>query len=80
MAALSTFFGQVLAVLSSYRPVQDTLDILLVALIIYELIKLARRTRSVQIFKGLFILAVVYIVVAILDMPVMKYIFDTLFA
>lgn len=80
MAALSTFFGQVIAVLSSYRPVQDTLDILLVALIIYELIKLARRTRSVQIFKGLFILAVVYIVVAILDMPVMKYIFDTLFA
>lgn len=80
MAALTTFFGQVLAVLSSYRPIQDTLDILLVALIIYELIKLARRTRSVQIFKGLFILAVVYIVVAILDMPVMKYIFDTLFA
>ena len=80
MAALTTFFQQVLAVLSSYRPIQDTLDILLVALIIYELIKLARRTRSVQIFTGLFILAVVYIVVAVLDMPVMKYIFDTLFA
>lgn len=80
MDALNTFFSQVIAVLSSYRPVQDTLDILLVALIIYELIKLIRRTRSVQIFKGLFIMAVVYIVVAVLDMPVMKYIFDTLFA
>ena len=63
MAALSSFFEQVIAVLSSYRPIQDTLDILLVTLILYELIKLIRKTRSVQIFKGLAILFVVYIVV-----------------
>ena len=80
MAALSSFFEQVIAVLSSYRPVQDTLDILLVTLIIYELIKLIRRTRSVQIFKGLAILFVVYIVVLICDMPVMKSIFETIFS
>ncbi|MBQ3431460.1 MAG: diadenylate cyclase CdaA [Clostridia bacterium] len=80
MAALSSFFEQVLAVLSSYRPVQDTLDILLVTLILYELIKLIRKTRSVQIFKGLAILFIVYIAVLICDMPVMKSIFETIFS
>ncbi|MBQ3432048.1 MAG: diadenylate cyclase CdaA [Clostridia bacterium] len=80
MAALSSFFEQVIAVLSSYRPIQDTLDILLVTLILYELIKLIRKTRSVQIFKGLAILFVVYIVVLIFDMPVMKSIFGTIFS
>ena len=80
MAVLSTFFEQVVAVLSSYRPVQDTLDILLVTLILYELIKLIRKTRSVQIVKGLAILFVVYIAVIICDMPVMKSIFETIFS
>ena len=78
MAALSTFFEQVIAVLTSYRPVQDTLDILIVTLIIYELFKLIRKTRSVQIFKGLALLFVVYLVVLILDMPVMKFIFESI--
>ncbi|MBR2590177.1 MAG: diadenylate cyclase CdaA [Clostridia bacterium] len=80
MAALSSFFEQMLAALASYRPVQDTLDILLVTLIIYEMIKLIRKTRSVQIFKGLFIMFVVYIAVLIFDMPVMKSVFETIFA
>ena len=80
MAALSSFFEQVIAVLSSYRPIQDTLDILLVTLILYELFKLIRKTRSVQIIKGLAILFVVYIVVLIFDMPVMKSIFGTIFS
>ena len=80
MAALSSFFEQVVAVLSSYRPVQDTLDILLVTLILYELIKLIRKTRSVQSVKGLAILFVVYIGVIICDMPVMKSIFETIFS
>lgn len=80
MAALSSFFEQVFAVLSSYRPVQDTLDILIVTLIIYELIKLIRKTRSVQIVKGLVILFVVYLIVLILDMPVMKSLFETIFS
>ena len=80
MAALSSFFQQVFAVLASYRPVQDTLDILLVTLIIYELIKLIRKTRSVQIFKGLFILFVVYIAVLVFDMPVMTSVFETIFS
>lgn len=78
MAALSGFFEQVIAVLSSYRPVQDTLDILIVTLIIYELFKLIRKTRSVQIIKGLALLFVVYLVVLILDMPVMKFIFESI--
>ena len=77
MSALSTLFEQVIAVLSSYRPVQDTLDILIVTLIIYEIFKLVRRTRSVQIFKGLALLIVVYLIVLILDMPVMRFIFES---
>ena len=80
MSALSSFFEQVIAVLSSYRPVQDTLDILLVTLILYELFKLIRKTRSVQIIKGLAILFVVYIAVLIFDMPVMKSVFSTIFS
>ena len=80
MSALSSFFEQFIAVLSSYRPVQDTLDILIVTVILFELIKLIRKTRSVQIVKGLAILFVVYIAVLLLDMPVMKAIFETIFS
>lgn len=80
MSALSSFFEQVIAVLSSYRPIQDTLDILLVTLILYELFKLIRKTRSVQIIKGLVILFIVYIAVLIFDMPVMKSVFSTIFS
>lgn len=80
MSALSSFFEQFIAVLSSYRPVQDTLDILIVTVILFELIKLIRKTRSVQIVKGLAILFVIYIAVLLLDMPVMKAIFETIFS
>lgn len=80
MSAVASFFQQIGAVLSSYRPFQDTLDILIVTLIIYELIKLIRKTRSVQIVKGLVLLFLVYLLVIILDMPVMKFLFSTIFS
>ncbi len=80
MQVITEFLQQIWAVLAGYRPIQDTLDILLAAVLIYELIKIIRQTRSVQIFKGIAILLIAYFCVILLDMPVMKALFGAFFA
>jgi len=54
--SITQFFWQVWAVLLNFH-VRDLLDIFLVALMIYDLIRLIRQTRGVQLLKGLFWLA-----------------------
>ena len=42
---------------SSYHWITDTLDILLVALIIYYVIRMIRDSRAEQLIKGIFLLS-----------------------
>ncbi len=58
----------------------DLLDILLVAFIIYQAIKLLRDTRAFQLIKGLILVLVAFGVIMLLEMQASEYIFKTLFS
>lgn len=58
----------------------DLLDILLVAFIIYQAIKLLRDTRAFQLIKGLLLVLVAFGVIMLLEMQASEYIFKTLFS
>lgn len=77
---ISSFFSQVWGVLSGYRFLQDSLDILFVTFLIYEAVKFIRQTRSIQIVKGIALICLLYVGILIFDMPVSKFIFQALFA
>ena len=62
----------------SFR-ITDLLDILLVAFILYNGIKLIRETRAFQLVKGLLLLGVIYIVIYQLQMQASTYIFSLVF-
>ena len=49
--------------IGDYNILWDTIDILLIAYIIYKGIQIVRETRAVQLVKGLLLLAAVYFVV-----------------
>ncbi|MCR5042294.1 MAG: diadenylate cyclase CdaA [Clostridia bacterium] len=78
--AFTNFFLQLREVLAGYRWFADTLDILLVAVIIYALIKQLRRTQSIQILKGIALIAVVYFLVLLFKLETTMYIFNVAFA
>lgn len=69
-----SFFQQAVVVISSFRFV-DFLDILLVALIAYGIIRLVRETRAMQLFKGIVFFAIMYVIIKLLDMQASSYIF-----
>jgi len=46
--------------ISNYRYIQDTLDILFVAIVIYYVLRFIEGTRAVQMIFGLMVLAIVY--------------------
>ena len=79
---LTTFaegFEQFKRALFSFDRVSDLLDILLVAFVIYSIIKLIRETRAIQLAKGVILLALVYLVVTLLDMQASEYIMSFIF-
>ncbi|MCH5190863.1 MAG: diadenylate cyclase CdaA [Oscillospiraceae bacterium] len=79
---LTTFaegFEQFKRALFSFDRVSDLLDILLVAFVIYSVIKLIRETRAIQLAKGVILLAIVYLVVTLLDMQASEYIMSFIF-
>lgn len=69
-----SYFQQALGVIGSFRFV-DLLDIFLVAFLIYSIVKLVRETRAIQLFKGILLFGLVYIVINLLDMQASRYIF-----
>lgn len=59
--------------------ITDLLDILLVAFVLYNGIKLIRETRAFQLVKGLVLLGVAYLVVYQLEMQASSYMFRIVF-
>lgn len=57
----------------------DIVDIAIVALVIYYVIKLVRQTRGFQMVKGVVYMAVIYFIVSALDMSASRFIFSQLF-
>ena len=54
----------------------NLLDIAFVSFIIYKTIQLIRNTRAAQLFKGIAIIAVLYVIVRIADLEMMQMLFD----
>lgn len=66
------FAGAVMS-LNSFK---DILDILFVAILVYALIIQLRKTQSIQIIKGVALVAILYLFVNLLEMNASKFIFS----
>lgn len=77
--SVQTFFLRVKDVLMNYDIIFDTLDILLVALLVYAVIVQLRKTQAIQVLKGIVIVAIIYGIVSVLGMTASSYIFSRLF-
>jgi diadenylate cyclase len=58
---------------------KDAIDIVIVAAIIYRILRLMWGTRAIQMLLGLFSLAAVYAVASVLDLRLVEYLLKTLF-
>ena len=77
---LSSIWDRFSGAVLSFNSFKDILDVLFVAVLIYTLIVQMRRTQSMQITKGIVLVAVLYGVVNLLEMNASKYIFSTFFS
>lgn len=59
--------------------ISDFLDIIVVAYLLYQAIRLARETRAMQLLKGLFVLAAVYVVAMVAQMRSLQFLLTNLF-
>lgn len=75
---IGVMWDKLVALFSSYSIITDTLDIALVAIIIFNAIKLLRKNRGIQIVKGLVLVGVIYAVISIFNMQASKYLFQTI--
>lgn len=73
---ISDFFSKMF----SLKPgLSDLLDIIFIAFIVYNAIKLIRETRAFQLIKGLILLGVVYFIINLFKMEASSYIFEFFF-
>ncbi len=79
METIQTFFMQLKDVFRNFKLFPDALDILLVGLIIYAVILQLRKTKSIQVLKGILLIVVVNAIVSLLEMPASSYLFRRLF-
>lgn len=59
--------------------ISDILDIIFVAFILYNGIKLIRETRAFQLVKGLLLLGVIYLIINMFKMEASSYLFELVF-
>lgn len=71
-----SFFQQVVGVITSFR-FSDLLDILLVAFVVYSVVRFIRETRAIQLFKGLILFFFVYVVITVLEMQASSFLFKS---
>jgi len=79
-SAISDLFANVRNVFYGFNLITDVLDILFVTFLIYSLIVQLRKSQSIQVIKGLVLVAVIYAVVHFLEMQTSEYIFNQLFS
>ncbi len=79
MSSILNYLEKIGDALLSFNFLSDFLDILLVAFIIYEGIKLIRGSRTFQLIKGIVVLGVVYALVKLFNMEACEYLLSVLF-
>lgn len=75
----STIWEAVAGFFKTYNWLIDTLDILVVAFIIYSLIKLVRDSRAEQLIKGIVLLAVAYLFASLLHLKALNFLLQMVF-
>ncbi|MBP0964565.1 MAG: diadenylate cyclase CdaA [Oscillospiraceae bacterium] len=78
MDRLSGFWNDLKNVIASMTPV-DGLDILMLSIIIYALMKWVKETRAEQLVKGIAVLGVAYGIAAILEMKAITFLLSRTF-
>ncbi len=73
------FWEQIVGFLSSYNLLTDTLDIVLVALFIYFVIRLVRDSRAEQLMKGILFLGALYALSHLLKLTTVEYLLRAVF-
>lgn len=79
MSSLSSFLDAISSAVKSFNIFSDLLDIVLVSYIIYKVIYLVRETRASQLVKGIFWLAMSYILSIQFDLRTMSFILKNVF-
>lgn len=79
LSDLSTFFSRVISIFSTYDWLSDTLDILLLTLLVYGLLSVIKDSRALTIAKGLVFFILAYVVVSLLDMKASIFLFRKVF-
>ena len=79
MDVISGFFDKITGAFMSFNFASDLLDILLVALVIYETIKFIKGSRSFQLLKGIAFLAIIFVIVKLLNMEASEYLLSVVF-
>lgn len=74
-----TLKNGVLGFFSTFRWFGDTVDILLVALIIFYIIRMIRDSRAEQLIKGLGVLVLAYVLAVVCNFVTVKYLLQLLF-
>lgn len=72
---ISDIFQNFLRIIQSIN-IFDVLDILILTLLVYFLIKLMRETRAIQLLKGILFIVVIFFLVEIFQLKVMGFIID----
>lgn len=72
-SALATFWESLRGIANTIGPA-DILDVLVVAFLIYQAIKLVRETRAMQLVKGIALVMVVYVLAINLNLRTMTFI------
>lgn len=78
MDRLSGFWNDLKNVIASMTPI-DGLDILMLSIIIYALMKWVKETRAEQLVKGIFVLGAAYGIAAILEMKAITFLLSRTF-
>lgn len=78
MASIQDTMEQIISVFQNFH-ISDFFDILLVAALVYGVIRIVKETRAFQLLKGLALLAVVYAVVKLCNMNTSIFIMEKVF-
>lgn len=76
---INTVWHQFVGVMSQYNIIVDTLDILLVAFVIYKLIQIVRQTRAKQLTYGVVLLLMVWLISGWMGMRTVSAVLQSIF-
>ena len=79
LSDFSTFFSRVISIFSTYDWISDTLDIVLLTLLVYGLLSVIKDSRALTITKGMVFFILAYVVVSLLDMKASIFLFRKVF-